>query len=143
MMVKDIFYSIQGEGARSGEASIFIRLSGCNLNCPFCDTDYTGGVDMSLDEIYNAIKDYSCDWIVWTGGEPTLQLTEDIIEYFKLNGFKQAIESNGTKPIPKGIDYIVASPKGYYKMKPKWVNELRIPVSCGNDISKYDISLPP
>lgn len=139
MRVKDIFYSLQGEGARSGEASIFIRLSGCNLCCPFCDTDYSGFIEMSIEEIRDAIVDYKCDWIVWTGGEPTLQLTDDIVSYFKSNGFNQAIESNGTKSIPKGLDYVVISPKSGYKIKAKWANEVRIPVSVGDDISKYDM----
>jgi len=80
MKVNDIFYSIQGEGGRSGEASIFIRLSDCNRNCWFCDTDWEKGKEMTLPEILKQIKPYKSRWIVWTGGEPTLQLTNEAVK---------------------------------------------------------------
>lgn len=109
MKVREIFYSIQGEGGRAGEASIFIRLANCNLNCWFCDTDWSYGEEMTIEEIREEISKYKCEWIVWTGGEPTLQLTEEILEQFP--EYKHAIETNGTNKPPHGLDYIVCSPK--------------------------------
>ena len=67
--VKEIFYSLQGEGGRQGEASIFIRLTRCNLKCDFCDTDFKEGKDMEIEQIISYIKQFPCQWIVWTGGE--------------------------------------------------------------------------
>jgi len=130
--VNEIFYSLQGEGGRVGEASIFIRLTRCNLACDFCDTDFEAGLDMSLSEILSEISPYHCRWIVWTGGEPTLQLTDEVLLFFKSKGYKQAIESNGLKPLSELLDYMVCSPKGsnftiIKKLNPK-VNEIRLPV---------------
>lgn len=135
MKVKEIFYSIQGEGGRQGEASIFIRLANCNLNCWFCDTDWTKGIEMSLEQIQNEIKDFNCKWIVWTGGEPTLQLNDSILSYFANLGYKQAIETNGTNKVSSLIDYVTCSPKNEVSLEdlhnnfPEGVNEFRYPVS--------------
>ena len=96
LKVNEIFYSLQGEGGRQGEASIFIRLTGCNLACDFCDTDFEDGKEMSLNEILTIIQAYPCRWIIWTGGEPTLQLTDKVLVFFRREGYLQAIESNGT-----------------------------------------------
>lgn len=142
--VNEIFYSLQGEGGRTGEASIFIRLTKCNLSCNFCDTDFALGVWMSAAEIVEKIKPYPCKWIVWTGGEPTLQLTEEIIAYFKQKGYKQAIETNGTRHLPAGLDYIACSPKqNFEKIKSiiPAVDELRFPIKQGDLLP--DISLLP
>lgn len=111
LIVREIFYSLQGEGSRAGESSIFIRLAFCNQNCWFCDTDWSFGEKMTLEEIENNIKQYECNWIVFTGGEPTLQLTDEIVDYFKELGYNIAIETNGSNPVPKNIDYISCSPK--------------------------------
>ena len=125
--VNEIFYSLQGEGKRTGEPSIFIRLAGCNKDCFFCDTDHTDFKEMGLGELREAIQSYSpCKYIVWTGGEPALQLNDTIIDYFKQYGYKQAIESNGSLPLPKGLDYITISPKGYIHASIKKVNEIRV-----------------
>lgn len=147
MKVKEIFYSIQGEGGRQGEASIFIRLAKCNLNCWFCDTDWTEGAEMSLEQIQNEIENFNCKWIVWTGGEPTLQLNDSILLYFRNLGYKQAIETNGTNKISKLIDYVTCSPKNEVSLKdlhnnfPNGVNEFRYPIS--NDVTIPSIkSLP-
>lgn len=142
--VKEIFYSLQGEGGRQGEASIFIRLSGCNLNCDFCDTDFSGGKDMKVGEIAAFIKQFPCEWIVWTGGEPTLQLTDEIIAFFKKEGFLQAIESNGHRKLSDLLDYKVISPKGntdYAKKINPEVDEIRLPVIAGMEIPPIE-SLP-
>ena len=113
--VNEIFYSLQGEGGRTGQASIFIRLAKCNLACSFCDTDYERGVKMTLEEVLGEIEGWPCKWIVWTGGEPTLQLTDEVVAFFKERGYYQAIETNGTRRVPIGIDYITCSPKQHFE----------------------------
>ena len=140
--VNEIFYSLQGEGGRVGEASVFIRLTRCNLDCDFCDTDFESGQDVSLEEILSEISQYPCTWIIWTGGEPTLQLTDEILLFFKSKGYKQAIESNGLKPLSKFLDYTVCSPKGdnlvfIKKVNPK-VNEIRLPVRMGEKLPGFE-----
>ena len=113
--VNEIFYSLQGEGYRVGEASIFIRLQGCSAkNACFksgiiCDTEFESGKEIAASEIKEFIKQFNCKWIVWTGGEPCDQLTEEIVDYFK--PYKQAIECSGIKQPPKNLDWIVLSPK--------------------------------
>jgi organic radical activating enzyme len=150
LCVKEIFYSLQGEGGRQGEASIFVRLSGCNLKCAFCDTDFSGGVEMTLAEILSAIKQYPCRWIIWTGGEPALQLTSEAVDYFKQNGYLQAIESNGTRSLPEGLDYIAVSPKLYdgaylntirQNMSQRPIDEVRLPLQ-ENDILPLISDMP-
>ncbi len=144
LSVNEIFYSLQGEGGRTGEASIFIRLSRCNLACSFCDTDFEGGKSMTLPEILSEIEQYPCRWIIWTGGEPTLQLNEEAVTFFKQKGYKQAIETNGTRKVPAGIDYITCSPKRNFEQIKELipeVDELRFPVAKGDSLP--DISVLP
>lgn len=111
LRVNEVFYSLQGEGARAGEASIFIRLSGCDLTCGFCDTEFESGKEFSVEELLAAIRVYPCHWIVWTGGEPALQLNETIVDFFHQHNYKQAIETNGGHAVPKNLDFITVSPK--------------------------------
>lgn len=135
LIVNEIFYSLQGEGGRSGEASIFIRLTKCNLSCSFCDTEFLSGNEMTIEEILQAIKPFACKWIIWTGGEPTIQLTNNHLLKFKEAGYKQAIETNGTREVPSLIDYISCSPKtNYEKVKDiiSEVDEIRLPVKYGD-----------
>jgi len=142
LKVTEIFYSLQGEGARAGEPSVFVRLAGCNLACGFCDTEFGSGRDMSCEELvvemYKAVF-RACGlqpttsgkplWVVWTGGEPTEQLTEEHVSWFALQNWKQAIETNGTNPAPSGLDWVVVSPKVadhvWQKNFPDGVDELR------------------
>lgn len=127
-----------------GEASVFIRLAKCNLACDFCDTDFSGGNEMAIEEIRDAIKIYPCRWIIWTGGEPTLQLRDEHLEVFRQSGYKQAIETNGTRTVPSLIDYITCSPKQSYgdiKTKVPFAHEIRIPVKKGDILP--DISILP
>jgi 7-carboxy-7-deazaguanine synthase len=142
--VNEIFYSLQGEGGRTGQASIFIRLAKCNLACSFCDTDFERGVKMSLEEVLKEIEQYNCKWIIWTGGEPALQLNDKIVAFFKERGYLQAIETNGTKRIPSGIDYITCSPKQNFEIVRELipeVDELRFPIQKGDPLP--DISILP
>ena len=137
LKVNEIFYSLQGEGGRQGEASIFIRLAGCNLRCDFCDTEFESGSWMDLPEILEEIKHFNSSWIIWTGGEPTLQLTDEILHFFRSKGYKQALESNGTAAFSDLFDYTVCSPKNNFAEAAginQRVNEIRIPVRAGDRI---------
>lgn len=137
LKVVEIFRSIQGEGANSGKQAIFIRLSNCNLNCWFCDTDWNRGTEMTVNEVMEEVEKLQCSFIIWTGGEPTLQLTDEIVRLFGERGFYQAIETNGTNKVPDGIDYITCSPKVSAKLLKRSfddncvVNELRYPFGVG------------
>ena len=111
MRVNEIFYSLQGEGCHAGRAAIFVRLSGCNLACPFCDTDHSAYVDMTEDDIARAVADYPAIWVVLTGGEPALQLTPSLIDRLHGVGKTVAVETNGTLPLPDNIDWVTVSPK--------------------------------
>lgn len=109
--VNEIFASVQAEGANAGRAAVFIRLSGCNLQCPWCDTPFNSrGCQLTREELESSVmKLYRPGMlIVITGGEPTLQLNED---EELLPGLEKAIETNGTMPIPSWVDYVACSPK--------------------------------
>ena len=129
LRVNEIFYSLQGEGRRVGEASIFVRLTGCDLACSFCDTEFESGKQMTLEEIRSECAKTPGTWIVWTGGEPALQLTSEIVAWFNDQGYRQAIETNGGHPVPDGLAWVVCSPKVaehvLQKNFPNGVNELR------------------
>ena len=110
--VNEIFYSIQGEGFWSGTPMVFVRLSGCNLHCDFCDTDHTASTPMTEKEIYSQVT--SCGRfgrIVITGGEPSLYDLSPLIDEMKRNGYRVHIETNGTRPVPDEIDWVTCSPK--------------------------------
>ena len=113
MRVNEIFYSLQGEGYNTGRPAVFLRLSGCNLKCPFCDTDFSKYTDMSEEEIVDAICQLSvdCHFVVITGGEPTLQNCTLLIDMLHRNRYEVAMESNGTRPAPYNVDWLTISPK--------------------------------
>lgn len=130
--VKEIYYTLQGEGAQSGRAAVFLRFSGCNLwtgreedrataTCDFCDTDFVGvdgangGKFASADALADAVRTRwlggGVPYVVCTGGEPLLQLDKGAIEALHARGFEVGIESNGTITPPAGIDWVCISPK--------------------------------
>jgi organic radical activating enzyme len=115
--VHEIFYTLQGEGAHSGIPAVFVRFSGCNLRCPWCDTDFADYTEMSADEIVAEMKalydtpNERRKMCVLTGGEPSLQVDRELIEVLHKEGFYICIETNGTHPLPEGIDWITCSPK--------------------------------
>ena len=109
--VNDIFYSLQGEGRNTGRAAVFVRFSGCNLRCSFCDTDFSAFREMTADEIIREISGYPARFVVLTGGEPTLQVTDVFVDQLHQAGFEVAIETNGTLPVPENIDWVTVSPK--------------------------------
>ncbi|MEA3504142.1 MAG: 7-carboxy-7-deazaguanine synthase QueE [Bacteroidota bacterium] len=123
MRINEIFYSVQGEGFHSGRAAIFIRFSGCNLKCSFCDTDHSLKMELSQKEILTEISKYDCKFVVLTGGEPALQVTQEFVSLLQDDGYYVAIESNGTKELPKA-DWITISPKENWIVKKG--NELKL-----------------
>lgn len=113
--INEIFYSLQGEGRHTGRAAVFVRFSGCNLRCPFCDTDYSDYQRMTAEEIVAKVSQWKdCGFVVLTGGEPALQVDEPLIEALHCEGFYIAIETNGTCPLPSAIDWVTLSPKNCF-----------------------------
>lgn len=110
--VNDIFYSLQGEGRNTGRAAIFIRFSGCNLKCPFCDTDFSSYEELGDEDILKRISQFPSHFVVLTGGEPSLQVDRSLVDLLHAHGYELAMETNGTHPIVDGIDWITCSPKG-------------------------------
>ena len=111
--VNEIFNSLQGEGFWTGTPMVFLRFSGCNLKCPFCDTDHSGYREMSAEEIVAEVSRVggACGRVCVTGGEPSLQLDAVLVEALHGAGFKVHVETNGTRVLPEGIDWVTVSPK--------------------------------
>lgn len=111
--INEIFCSLQGEGAHTGIPAVFIRFAGCNLTCSFCDTRHQNGTPMTDRQIFRQVNKYpQVRLIILTGGEPSLWIdTQFISELRQATGKKIAIETNGTNPLPDGIDWITLSPK--------------------------------
>lgn len=143
--VNEIFQSLQGEGYNTGTASVFIRLSGCNLRCSFCDTRHEEGTMMSLPEIVEEVMQYPLSpLIVLTGGEPSLWIDEDFVSGLKqMTGKRIAIETNGTHSLPSNLDWITLSPKtglgnnGDLPVVLTHCDELKV-VYLGQDLTQYD-----
>lgn len=114
--INEIFYSLQGEGFYTGTPAIFVRFSGCNLKCPFCDTDHEDGQQMTIEEIIRTVNQYPAGHVVLTGGEPTLFVTNELIDALHAIGKYVAIETNGTHIPPENIDWITLSPKVGYQV---------------------------
>ena len=112
-IINEIFCSLQGEGFWTGTPMVFVRFSGCNLKCPFCDTDHAKGTEMTAEEIVaEAVRiGGGCGRVCVTGGEPSLQLDPILVEAFHAEGFKVHVETNGTRPLSGGVDWITVSPK--------------------------------
>lgn len=111
MKVNEIFYSLQGEGFFTGTPAVFVRLSGCNLACDFCDTDHFRGREMTVREIVEEVASYPASHVVITGGEPSLQLTAELVDALHAAGRFVQVETNGTRPLPENVDWITCSPK--------------------------------
>ena len=144
--IKEIYKTIQGEGAQSGRAAVFVRFSGCNLwtgrekhrstaICQFCDTDFVGidGVNGGKYSAESLVKKINEIWsskengyIVFTGGEPMLQLDKELITECKNNNFETAIETNGTLDIDFEIDWVCVSPKAGSELVLKHGDELKV-----------------
>lgn len=135
--INEIFYSVQGEGYYTGVPAVFIRFSGCNMQCNFCDTEHQSYTLMSEQEILNTIVQYPAKHIVLTGGEPGLQLTDSFIKVLKSAGKYIQIETNGTVALPEGMDWITCSPKAGGKLKVTKPNEVKV-VYTGQDLTPYE-----
>lgn len=132
--IVEIFSSMQGEGYNTGMDSIFIRFGKCNLNCPWCDTNYADYTRISIAGILEQIHQYKAKNVVITGGEPTIQKHLDVLlKVLKEEGYYIAMETNGLITPPDEVDYIATSPKRIYsslydKRHLKKANEVRIVV---------------
>jgi 7-carboxy-7-deazaguanine synthase len=147
--VKEIFYTLQGEGAQAGRPAVFCRFAGCNLwsgreadretaTCTFCDTDFVGtegpdgGKFADADALASACRGAwrgnsgTPPFIVLTGGEPMLQVDEPLIAALHAAGFEVAIETNGTLPVPRAIDWICVSPKPGVELRQRSGDELKL-----------------
>lgn len=154
--VKEIFYSLQGEGVRAGRAAVFCRFAGCNLwsgrpedraaaLCPFCDTDFVGtdgpggGVFPTAEALSAAILAAfpvvpapdpegkgPLPYVVFTGGEPALQLDAPLVEALRPQGVELAVETNGALPLPPGLDWITVSPKAGVRLAVVSGQELKL-----------------
>ena len=146
--VNEIFYSLQGEGRWSGRPAVFVRMSGCNLKCPFCDTDFKGNKEMSAEDILAACleKGGDCRFIVLTGGEPTLQVDAELIHLLHQQGYYLSMETNGTHVVPEGIAWITCSPKLDFteggELALKKVDELKLVFDGAHEVSNYDWKPP-
>lgn len=145
--VKEIFYTLQGEGAQAGRPAVFLRFSGCNFwngreedrahaICDFCDTDFVGtdginGGKYTAQELANKVNSLWPNsqlgklYVVCTGGEPLLQLDKELIEQLHIMGFEIAVETNGSIEAPDGIDWICMSPKTKDQINIRKGNELK------------------
>jgi 7-carboxy-7-deazaguanine synthase (Cx14CxxC type) len=160
--IKEIFYTLQGEGAHGGRPAVFCRFSGCNLwtgreidrasaVCTFCDTDFVGtdgerggkfangpALAALIDSLWPASYPQS-KYVVFTGGEPLLQLDAPLIDAMHAAGFEIAIETNGTLPVPPGVDWICVSPKMGSKLVVAKGNELKVVIPQTNqDLGAYE-----
>lgn len=144
--INEIFHSLQGEGFHSGTPAVFVRFSGCNLRCEFCDTQHQQGTMMSLQDIVNEVNKYSdAPLLVLTGGEPSLFIDEEFVAALKTaTGKLITIETNGTRELPQNIDWVTLSPKSAFaggEAEPCVLtrcDELKV-VYLGQDLSQYDM----
>ncbi len=150
--VKELFYTLQGEGAHRGRPAVFCRFAGCNLwsgreadresaQCRFCDTDFVGtdgpgggryadapALAVAIDSLWpaQAAAEGGVRYVVFTGGEPLLQLDADLIAAMHAIGWTVAVETNGTLPAPPGIDWICVSPKAGTELVQRSGDEIKL-----------------
>lgn len=130
----EIFESLQGEGRNTGRPCVFVRFAGCNLACPWCDTDVRERFSMTLEELLAEIASYKAKTVVLTGGEPTLvEGAPELIAALKAAGYFIAVETNATVDAPwlQFVDYVACSPKAEFpdKIELKKANEVRVVAS--------------
>jgi 7-carboxy-7-deazaguanine synthase len=135
-VVKEIFYSVQGEGFHMGTPATFVRFAGCNLwsgreadrakaICQFCDTDFVGGERMTREEIVAKCAE-NPGMVIFTGGEPALQLDHELVRALQRRHKFVAIETNGTLPIPQCLDWVCVSPKADTEIVVREADELKL-----------------
>ncbi len=160
--VKEIFYTLQGEGAQAGRPAVFCRFAGCNLwsgreedraaaTCRFCDTDFVGTDGLNGGKYPSAVvlaEMIDVQWpathparkyVVFTGGEPLLQLDAALIDAMHARGFEVAIETNGTLPVPEGVDWVCVSPKAGSELVVARGDELKLVVpQAGHELAAFE-----
>jgi len=160
--IKEIFYTLQGEGTHAGRPAVFCRFTGCNLwsgresdrpgaICKFCDTDFVGtdgelggkykdaaSLAQTIDNLWPDTHTAS-KYVVFTGGEPLLQLDAALIDNMHAAGFAIAIETNGTLPVPAGVDWVCVSPKVGAELVVHRGNELKVVIpQAGQSLQDYE-----
>lgn len=148
--IKEIYYTLQGEGAHTGRPAVFLRFAGCNLwsgreahraeaVCRFCDTEFVGidgpgggkfetadALAASIEKAWTGSEEGAVPYVVCTGGEPLLQLDDALIDALHASGFEIGVETNGTIKAPEGIDWLCVSPKGSAPVVQQSGNELKL-----------------
>ena len=135
--INEIFYSLQGEGYHTGTPAVFVRFSGCNLTCSFCDTQHEAGRMMTDDEILAEVNKYPATIVILTGGEPALWIDDAFIDRLHTAGKYVCIETNGTKLLPAAIDWVTCSPKPGARLNVNRMDEVKV-VYEGQDVSAYE-----
>jgi 7-carboxy-7-deazaguanine synthase len=165
-VVNEVFYSVQGEGMRAGCASVFVRFTGCNLRCDVaagdkspgnfaCDTEFASGRAVTANELIAWIEHEAPrwhragdptdlaggGWLVLTGGEPGLQIDEELIRALHAYGYLLAVETNGSIELPPGLDWITVSPKvAEHAIKQRTASEVKYVRGYGQGIPKTEVS---
>ncbi|MDB5049990.1 MAG: radical protein [Fibrobacteres bacterium] len=139
--ITEIFHSIQGEGFHAGTSAVFIRGTGCNLACDFCDTDFSPREKLSPQAVLERIAPFPCRFVVLTGGEPTIQARgfRALVDLLHANGYYVTMETNGSSADTLGVDWVTVSPK--LSQNGKWVlkhaDELKL-VYESQDLEFYE-----
>ena len=140
-LVNEIFHSLQGEGCNAGIPMTFVRFAKCNLACSKttegfdCDTDFARGEWYDTGELASAILAHRwTEWLLFTGGEPALQLDADLVELTHVMGYKIAIETNGTRLLPEAIDWVCVSPKPGHPVVITEADEFKFVVPAGGSL---------
>ena len=148
--INEMFYSVQGEGVRAGTPNVFVRFSACNLKCNRaehgfdCDTEFVSGLSWTEDELFEKVEDlgHGCKNIIWTGGEPLLQLDGTLVERFASAGYHQAIETNGTVApkarVFENLNWVCVSPKTAEHTLVAWSD----PVDEIKYVRRVDMGIP-
>lgn len=134
--INEIFYSLQGEGYHTGTPAVFVRFSGCNLRCPFCDTRHEEGTLMSDEDIVAEVAKYPARMVVLTGGEPGLWMDGCLVDALHRKGKYVCVETNGTCVLPPDVDWVTCSPKEGAEVRLKRMDEVKV-VYTGQDVSVY------
>ena len=133
----EMFESLQGEGRNTGRPCVFIRFAGCNLKCPWCDTDVARRFSLTLDELVEEVKGFRAKSVILTGGEPTIaEGMPELVAALKREGYWIAVETNGTNDAPwlSFVDYVACSPKAEFpdSVRIASADEVRVVASSEN-----------
>jgi len=137
----EMFESLQGEGRNTGRPCVFIRFAGCNLKCPWCDTDVARRFSLTLDELVEEVKGFRAKSVILTGGEPTIaEGMPELVAALKREGYWIAVETNGTNDAPwlSFVDYVACSPKAEFpdSVRIASADEVRV-VASSEDVADF------